>query len=286
MGKKAFAEWESVNSCDLCNSTNLKHYYSGPNVSIMQCQDCKYFFTNPRPTLQEIADSYSQDDFYDGWLKEDKGRLKMWQKRANRVIAQKLLGKNILDYSAGIGTFLHLLKLKGFNVFGTEISDSAKKIAKSKFDIELLNDADFSNDKSTDFFDLITAWHVVEHVHSPSKLIKWFHKLLKPGGVLVIAVPNIDHHPLKRFFKKEIEGDTVFSPMTPGTELHLSHFSHKTLTEFLKGNGFTIEVNSIDDHYPTATLKNRIRYWVTYITFCLTKKDKSGAMFIVARKNK
>lgn len=285
MSKQTFEKWESVSYCDLCNSKNIKDYYKGAKVNIMQCQDCKYFFTNPRPTLQEIADSYSQDDFYDGWLKEDIDRLKMWAKRAERVIAQNISGKNVLDYSAGIGTFLHLLKRKGYNVFGTEISDSAKKIAKSKFDIELLDDLDFTNDRFTGYFDLITAWHVVEHVHSPSTLIKWFNKLLKPGGTLVIAVPNIDNHPLKRFFKKGIEGDLVFSPMTPGTELHLSHFSHETLTEFLKRNGFTIQLNSIDDYYPTATFKNRIRFWVTYTMFGLTGQDKSGAMFIVAKKN-
>ncbi len=282
--KTCFSDWESVARCDLCETTSILDLHQGDQVQISKCQACGYIFTNPRPTLAEIAESYSQDDFYDGWLKEDDGRAEMWEKRAKRATAHNLPGKTVFDYSAGIGTFLQLLKSKGYEVFGTEISASAKRIALSKHGIQLGSDADFSGGDFDARIDLITAWHVVEHVHSPRTLIQWFHRLLKPGGVLVIAVPNLYARPLRRFFSKGIDEQSVFWPMKPGTELHLSHFSHDTMKEFLTREGFDIEVDSIDDCYPVKSWKNRLRFWLTKATFSLTGFDRSPAMYIAARR--
>lgn len=281
MINKEFKKYEVVEKCDLCGSKNIKEYFKPGNI--VMCVDCSFLFVSPRPSMDDIHNSYSDEGFYDGWIRESEGRLKMWQKRYKRIKKYVNSSSSILDYSTGIGTFMHLAKLDGQNIFGTELSASAKKICAEQYRIELFDTDYFFKSKYHNYFDVVTAWHVVEHVVSPRTLAEEFFKLLRPGGWLFVAVPNAQEKKLIKLFSKQ-DMKHNYPKLKVGNEIHLSQFNNDTITRLLKTIGFSIVKIGIDDHYPTSTYKNRIKYLLYKIIYLVTNKNYSPTMFIVAKK--
>ncbi len=94
--------------------------------------------------------------------------------------------KKLLDIGSGTGDFLSTCKNKGWNVFGVEPSKEARIISESK-DVKAVADLSLLKEAS---FDIITLWHVLEHVENLLEYIEILKTKLKPEGVLIIAVPN------------------------------------------------------------------------------------------------
>lgn len=94
--------------------------------------------------------------------------------------------KTILDIGAGTGDFLSVCKKNGWETFGVEPSEKARLLAKNK---NLVINKSL-NKLSKKQFDIITLWHVLEHIPNLTEYIKEIKKLLKPNGILIIAVPN------------------------------------------------------------------------------------------------
>ena len=179
---------ENVTACDLCSSTRLA--VVAPAANVVRCGECGYRFVSPRPSQEEIAGSYSDPRFYDGWIEDEAGRLAMWAKRLQlvRLVPQ---GARVLDIGAGIGTFLALGHARfGWEVVGTEISTSAVQVARERFKTELRLGRVEDLELPPESFDLVTLWHVLEHVPSPAQTLNLIHSLLKSNGYLAIAVPN------------------------------------------------------------------------------------------------
>jgi SAM-dependent methyltransferase len=277
----SFAHLNSVSSCDICGGGNIISLFQPTNV--MKCLDCGFVFASPRPSLDDIRSSYSDSSFYDGWLREESGRLKMWTKRANRIDAFTKKPCKILDYSAGIGTFLSVLKQRSYEVFGTELSGSAIQTADKNYGIRLEPESFFDTLKYESYFDLITAWHVVEHVESPRNLLNRFYKWLVPRGRLVIGVPNVNYrHPKSNWFSPD--WPALFPPLVPGGEIHLSHFSIGTLRRLVRSAGFRVIELGIDDYSPSPNLRARLLYWVYSGIFKCSGHNFGPTILLVAEK--
>lgn len=126
--------------------------------------------------------------------------------------------KLLLDVGAGTGDFLKVCKNGGWNVNGVEPSDKARRIAKEK-NIELFKDVNQIENK---LYDVITLWHVLEHIPNLMSYIEKLKSLLKPNGVLIIAVPN--HKSFDAEYYKEFWG--AFD-----VPRHLWHFSKKSISK-------------------------------------------------------
>ncbi|HEY4887710.1 MAG TPA: class I SAM-dependent methyltransferase, partial [Candidatus Dormibacteraeota bacterium] len=151
-----FSFTEHVVACDLCGAVRLSTVSSAANV--VECAACGYRFVNPRPSQAEIANSYSEPDFYDGWITDDSGRQRMWSKRLGLV---KRAGPavRLLDVGAGIGTFLALARDQlGWDVVGTEVSTSAVKFAQEHYGLDLVLGPIEELQLRPQSFDLITLW--------------------------------------------------------------------------------------------------------------------------------
>ncbi len=276
-----FKRFDNVDICDVCGSNRISSYYKDSDIVV--CLDCNFLFVSPRPSLDDIKHSYSDSGFYDTWITESKGRLKLWNKRFNRIKNYLKGSSALLDFSAGIGTFLHTVQSHGHTIHGTELSESAKSIALRQYNIELFDPQHFFNNTFSDYFDIITAWHVVEHVESPRLLLTEFYNILRPGGYLIVAVPNANFRSLKRIFRQQ-NMDQVFPKLKVGDEIHVSHFTEDTLVRLLTTVGFRILEVGIDDHFAKRNCTTRTMYTVYQCIRLLTHKNISHTIYVVAQK--
>ncbi|WP_296146334.1 class I SAM-dependent methyltransferase [uncultured Flavobacterium sp.] len=150
--------------------------------------------TSPQPDENNLGKYYESEDY----ISHTDGKRSLFEKAyhfiKNIALKNKLslindLNKskgNILDIGAGTGDFLLVAKNNGWKAVGIEPSEKARNIAKAK-GVELkLNLSDFENNS----FDIITMWHVLEHVPNLEEQIKELKRLVKPNGSILIAVPN------------------------------------------------------------------------------------------------
>lgn len=255
---------------------------------VVECLDCSYRFVNPRPSQSEIAGSYSESDFYDGWIEAEAGRHRMWSKRLDLL---KSAGNHVrlLDIGAGIGTFLHLARDRfGWDVVGTEVSTSAVRIAHEKYGIELQLGRAEDLHLPPGSFDVITLWHVLEHVPSPAHTLELCRDLLLSGGLLAIGVPNDDEARswLVRT-KARLAGRRAvprYEALRPHEEVHLSHFTSRVLSQALAARGFKVELVTIDDQYAVPTPRSRALVQAYRLIARLTGLNFGQALFVLARK--
>ena len=123
-------------ACDVCGAVEFRPV--SRQAVVVECRRCGYRFVNPRPSQAEIVAAYSDPHFYDAWIEDDAGRIRMWRKRLE-LVRRAATGSTLLDVGAGIGTFLALARHRaGWSVSGTEVSSAAVAIARRRYGLELL----------------------------------------------------------------------------------------------------------------------------------------------------
>jgi len=224
-------------SCVLCpNGTEAKVYirtHSGSfPFSYLKCLGCGLVFLSPRPDEKEIHQFYEQDYYgenqrkFRSWLEAP--RLFFAWNRMRRVKKFFLCPGKALDIGCGQGTFLQLLKEQGWECHGTELTtDSAYRASRLGISVSV-GEID-ENHFPAHSFDLITLWHVLEHLSEPLKTLKTLTRLLKKGGILAISTPNIDS------LQAEIGRGQWFHLDPPR---HLYVFSPQTLELMMRPLGF------------------------------------------------
>jgi len=136
----------------------------------------------------------------------------------------------LLDVGAGTGAFANEMHAAGWKVIGLEPDKTAKENALKNYSLQLGDmNAIFSFKPET--FDVITLWHVLEHVHQLHEYTDSFHHILKKDGTLLIAVPNYTSYDAKKY---EAHWAAYDVPR------HLYHFSPKSLNALIKQHGFKI----------------------------------------------
>lgn len=145
------------------------------------------------------------------------------------TLLKKHLQRNsrVLDVGCGAGSFLSFMKKKGFDVFGVESNAKAR-------DICLKNNIEVQSTESKlplASFNIISLWHVLEHLPSPESSLGKYRELLKPGGILVIAVPNFESHDRIHYQNHWAALDVP---------RHLWHFTPKGLISIAESSGFDL----------------------------------------------
>jgi 2-polyprenyl-3-methyl-5-hydroxy-6-metoxy-1,4-benzoquinol methylase len=150
------------------------------------------------------------------------------QKKLNLIESFHFQQKTILDVGAGTGDFLKFCKENKWKVTGVEPSEKSRNIA-SKKDVLLHEKLENIYNKE---FDVISLWHVLEHVKDLESYIKTLHKLLTKEGKLIIAVPNFKSYDAK-YYKEFWAAFDV--------PRHLWHFSQKGIETIFSQFGFKLE---------------------------------------------
>lgn len=263
----------TIEKCLVCGSNQFEpflickdHTVSQENFNIVSCKTCGFKFTNPRPENYIIGDYYKAEA-YVSHTNTSKGLInKLYHlvrtytlKKKIKLIRSYVSRGTILDYGCGTGMFLSACKDAGWETFGIEPSDNARKIA-SKDNINLFPDKvtmlDYIKDKR---FDAITLWHVLEHVTDMEDTLSFFKSGLTQNGILIIAVPNHISYDA-RYYKEYWAAYDV--------PRHLHHFELKSMKTLLNNHGFML--------VETKPMK-----FDSFYVSMLSEKYKSGAVKLI-----
>ena len=192
-----------MKTCPWCGCTDitpyikLKDYFlSGENFDVVECSRCHLLFTDPRPHGEEASKYYKSENYLShqentkGFIPRVYEFVKSYNlKNKANMASQDLSAGKVLDIGCGVGDFLLSMQRLGWSVMGIEPSPEARHIADKRLGFEPLTPDDYEllPDHS---FDLITLWHVLEHVDDLHNQVSQLQRLLKPGGRLLLALPN------------------------------------------------------------------------------------------------
>lgn len=223
--------------CNLCGGKRFAIVEDGEKpYYVLKCIHCGLVFVDPVPDLTDLSTHYDER-YYADWMEAQKNqRQKMWGRRLKNLEKCRKPGR-LLDVGCATGTFLELAQDSGWEVRGTEYSSYAAKYAEEHLKADIfcgeLVDARYEEA----FFDVVTFWHVLEHVTDPTRYLQEAHRILKPSGLLVIAVPNVNDLVMQAAYRF-VKGRPLRLFTQGEREIHLFHFSAKTLRAYLRKTGF------------------------------------------------
>ncbi len=234
----------TLSNCPVCNSSQTKlilvckdNTVSSEIFSIVECIPCGFKFINPRPEENEMGKYYISEE-YVSHSNTKKGLVNsVYQMVRKYTLLKKLqliskyfrTGK-ILDIGCGTGEFLKTLKDAKWETLGIEPSSAAREMAVKNYGLDIREEVEIKN-LETSSFDVITMWHVLEHVPQLNERIEDLKRLLKPKGIIIIAVPN----PASLDAKLYAENWAAYD-----VPRHLYHFSPKDIETLFKNHELNV----------------------------------------------
>ena len=232
--------------CPVCSGKQIKKVFavkdytvSGELFTLYSCNDCSFIFTQDIPSRDEIGPYYASQN-YISHSNTQKGLInKLYHKvrkitlvsKRNMIIAETGIKKgSLLDVGCGTGAFLNEMKSAGWQITGLEPDETARKNALELFGIQPHPSDELFN-LPAQSFDAITMWHVMEHVHELHEYTERLKELLKPGGRLLIAVPNYTSHDAGHYKEYWAAYDVP---------RHLYHFSPASMRVLMDQHGLEV----------------------------------------------
>lgn len=217
-------------NCYLCKSTKYTKWRSITNYDLQRCDNCGFIFVFPLPSTETLKNFYEFFDYKDVSLSEV--RIRKDAVKSLRLIKNHLHIKNIslLDVGCGRGYFMDEARKLGWNTFGIDYSSITIRYALRNLNLKVFQ-SDIGTYKTTNKYDVIVLSQFIEHVSNPNEIIKKCYQLLKKGGLIYVATPNI------RSISAKVLG-VGFDHLIPPE--HLGYYSRKTLERLLSNNEFRL----------------------------------------------
>lgn len=233
--------------CPACKATAVHkvlavkdHTVSQALFEVWHCDACSLRFTQDIPAEQAIG-KYYQSENYISHTNTNKGLVNRLyhivrnytltgKKKLVQAVAKRTTG-SLLDVGAGVGAFAGFMRQHGWQVTGLEPDAETRSRALEQHRIALQDTSDLFK-LPPGHFDVITLWHVLEHVHRLHDYLDQLKTLLKPEGVLLIAVPNYTAHDAA-FYQQYWAAYDV--------PRHLYHFSPASMRTLLNQHGLTVK---------------------------------------------
>jgi 2-polyprenyl-3-methyl-5-hydroxy-6-metoxy-1,4-benzoquinol methylase len=236
---------------------------SGEEFELIHNSEFDYLETTPLPSSENLPNYYKSEDYISHTDSKrnlfekvyhivKKSALKRKLKLINSFNSEE---KNLLDIGCGTGDFLKISKDNNWNISGIEPNERARNIANKK-----TNNSVFETEQLLVFednsFDVITLWHVLEHLPNLEEHIAVFKRLLKPNGTLIIAVPNYKSYDAKHYKNFWAAFDVP---------RHLWHFSQASISKLVSLEKMVV-------------VKTKPMFFDAFYVSLLSEKYKSGKM--------
>jgi ubiquinone/menaquinone biosynthesis C-methylase UbiE len=233
------------NNCPVCNSNKIAfalkakdETVSGDFFEIWECAGCSARFTQDIPGEDGISEYYKSADYIShsntsrGLVNKLYHAVRSYTLQSKRkLIEKKSVKGKLLDVGAGTGAFAATMQKAGWNVTALEPDATAREHAQKDFGISLSPLENLFSLPAASF-QVITLWHVLEHVHQLHQYLDTFYQLLTEGGTLIIAVPNYTSYDAK-----------IYGPHWAAYDVprHLYHLSPASMQTLLSHHHFTPE---------------------------------------------
>lgn len=219
-----------------------RDYITGSEFMVGYCHECRLHVTWPPPTEDALASFYPPAYYGSGRrfaVAVERLLEGLYTYRAHHIEQRQTPGK-VLDVGCGRGLLLSRLRSRGWDTIGTELSEEAAAHARHLGLPVLtgkLEEIGFPNGE----FDMVILWHVLEHVRAPRAMLQEVARILKPGGTLLVAVPNFAS------LEARMSGPGWFHLDVPR---HLTHFTPRSLRDVLDQAGLSVfDVNFFSTEY-------------------------------------
>jgi ubiquinone/menaquinone biosynthesis C-methylase UbiE len=211
-------------------SFRCTHSGYGRHDAIVQCRQCGLVYTDPRPDGHDIVETYQavEDPLY---LEERAGRVLTFEHHLKPLerITGPPNGRPLLDVGCYTGVFVEIAARHGWDAWGLEPSRWAVEQARAR-GLHVVQGTLDTAKLPEGGFDVVTMWDVIEHLTDPRRALQRSHRLLKPGGLLVVHTIDIES-PFAR----------LMGARWPWLmEMHIYYFSRRTLRAMLEKCGFRV----------------------------------------------
>ncbi|XCF07859.1 class I SAM-dependent methyltransferase [Tamlana crocina] len=246
---------------------NLKdHSVSGEDFQLLENEKFGFLETYPKPSIEKLPEYYESEDY----ISHTDSKRNLFEKAYHLVRFFSLKSKlnlinrfsegekTLLDFGCGTGDFLQTAQKNNWKVFGIEPNEQARGIANKKTNNAVFDAGQFFKFKEHSF-DVITLWHVLEHLPNLEEDLSVFKKLLKPNGTLIIAVPNYKSYDAKHYKNFWAAYDVP---------RHLWHFNRDSVSKLM--NSFSLQV-----------IKTKPMWFDAFYVSLLSEKYKAGKMNLI-----
>jgi len=177
--------------CPLCGRGRERRLLSERGLDIVRCLRCGHVFVNPCPTAEEL------EAFYQHYFPPESSAL--WAEQMAGVFRREGVGwlarrgvepGRALDVGCGYGFFLRDLKERGWEVLGVEPARGPARYAREVLGLDVHTGTLEGAGLTAGEFDLVALWYVLEHLAEPLRVLRLAADLLRPGGLLLVRVPN------------------------------------------------------------------------------------------------
>lgn len=295
----------TIKACPLCGGTHLEraltcvdHYASGEMFHLCRCRDCGFLFTQDFPVEAEMGRYYETPDYisHTDTRRGLMNRVYHWVRsymlgRKARLVSREahLAEGRLLDIGTGTGYFADTMRRRGWQVEAVEKSGQARAFARERFGLDVKPESALG-ELAPGSFDVITLWHVMEHLEPLNETWERLNRLLTERGVLIVAVPNCSSFDARRYGAYWAAYDVP---------RHLWHFTPGTIQQFASKHGFIMAERRpmpFDAFYVSMLTEKHMRRSCPFLRGMLTgilawfsslvKKERSSSMIYVFRKKK
>jgi SAM-dependent methyltransferase len=242
-----------LRKCPLCGSEALhstylakdRHYGIPGRFHIVKCISCSLIFLNPLLGDEELSALYPADyyAYQDNMLNSSR-----WKEIAKRLMGIRIKTRDpkftapgrMLDLGCGTGWFLRDMREEGWDVYGVEINSAAAEVGGSEAGLNIFAGTLMEAKFPSNFFDYIRANHSFEHISCPGDTLDEIRRILRPGGKLLLGVPNVSGLNARLF------GEYWWYL---GAPVHPFTYSVKTLSRLLSKHAFEVEEVNYNSDY-------------------------------------
>lgn len=295
----------SITSCPLCGGTDMTpkctctdYYVSGEQFDILSCHTCGFTFTQDVNVGDDI-DRYYNNPQYISHSDTKKGLInrlyhlvrKIMLKRKVALVSrvyQHRAGK-LLDIGTGTGYFPAMMRDKQWTVDAIEKNESARQFAHTRFGLDVMDERGLDR-LQNGTYDVVTLWHVMEHLEDLNHIWERLYQLLNEKGILVVAVPNIASYDAEKYGAEWAAYDVP---------RHLWHFTSGTIQRLGAKHGFILAERHpmpFDAFYISMLSEKNMKHHFAFMRGMyigllawfqtLAHKERSSSMIYVFRKKR
>lgn len=223
-------------NCQLCGGDQSEEVISFKGSRYVRCCNCGLVYLNPRPPPDYLDKFYKGSESFTIDIHKDpypetaayQFRFSINIKTINKFQQNK---GRLLDIGCAWGYFLNSAEEEGWDAYGVELSRSESEYAKARFGLKVFNGNVVEAGFPSQYFDVVTLWHTLEHFSNPVLELSEIKRILKKDGLLVVEVPS----------SKMVKEDLLNGKIIPGRPpMHLLYYSADTLRLLFQKTGFKV----------------------------------------------